>query len=479
MDSDQNSGAFARAEGEVDRLQTEIVGQAKQIEEFITEHAKSHGQSSAFRSLTTLYELFKSVVAMNFELRRGFVEATEKAETQGTQIDDFLQTVSEHSKEPIPDLNTAALITLNYVEDRKVWQHHARIARKSLNSIKALEKERFELQAQIDAKNRLLRTQESKFSAEISKISSRTDSIDRQKSALKSELLTVRKQNQALNDKCQEASAVVNEKRATISRLKSEMRQLTNSHKTEVSDYIGRIRDSEEECSILRQENDRLKITSNEAYDTIRNLQRELSQVKSKLTPEGTTEGSQIKELEEAQQTMAEEHKQIETKMRQRISKLKAQRDAAREQITQQKATEQASAAKMANLRSRVQELEIAHQDLVEKVQRASIEQARSSVGKVKNLESQIDKLKLELAAKSHENVGLTDRIQSDSRYIERLESENVKLRALHPRESLSSDDESMEAEKDSPFPIDFQTEMKSIELEIQSLKSLVSDPRK
>ena len=58
-------------------LQTEIINQGKEIEDFINLHGKKKGQSKSFIALQTLFKSFKAELSLNITLRKTLIEERE------------------------------------------------------------------------------------------------------------------------------------------------------------------------------------------------------------------------------------------------------------------------------------------------------------------------------------------------------------------------------------------------------------------
>jgi predicted nucleic acid-binding Zn-ribbon protein len=216
------------------KLQKQVREHGAEIEEFIRQHSKNHTHSDCFRSLTTLDNLFKSMFAMNQTLLKALDESKRALGEKTAQIDCFLQAISAQSGTDLPDLPSATSAVQQWIADGQDGHEHVRVAKQALRSVKVLEKERVELQAQISAQQHKQRERESRYSAKETKLSQRVDTAERRTTALRSEVSALKRENAAMGDKLREAEGRATEKRTVGSRLKCEQRQQVRMHGAEL-----------------------------------------------------------------------------------------------------------------------------------------------------------------------------------------------------------------------------------------------------
>jgi chromosome segregation ATPase len=233
------SSSLNSTEDQVNQLQNEILGQGREIQQFIEAHAKLHKPSAAFRALMTLFDLFKSELSMNFALRQALMK--EKSNTEGyceaieeqkRQIEDFLRSIATLTQIEVPDLRAVYDCIAKQLEEQKTA---AEAAKRKLSAAKAnyakIERENSNLQKEIESLRRRLNDQEVQFSIELVKVTSRAELAE--------------KQNAGMKSKYDSLSQKVERQKKKIRQLKADLAQNSRNSSAQINQLHSKITTAE------------------------------------------------------------------------------------------------------------------------------------------------------------------------------------------------------------------------------------------
>lgn len=482
MESSSDS-SFARTEGQLNQVQNEILQQGKDIEKFIEEHNRNHKPSSVFKTLETLFQLFKSELSMNLALRRGLLQAkernealTEQTNKQSAEIQTFLKTFTENLHVEVDNLSAACehiigmknlqeenqqlqVVSKRYarlraihaklkaekaglteeletlkeqqartVQGKTARQRKLRQANINLrNEVAGLNQAIEKANSEIETINQLRREDCAHFALELANITAKADVAEQEKEQMK-------KENQNLataleNSKCEirmlrEKDKEFNELQMKLASSNDECFQMHQ----ETQKMKMKLQHTEQRNQILQSEVDALQqhatYMMNDRSQFSVNLLRENDELKRQLK-NATDELEKVKTQKEITAAKPDTHESDVADLRERLDVMKQQRDSARNELQEQKET---AFKRIEELRSKIREMEGTHQSLLDDIQQQNREKPQYDQGKVKSLEMKLEAIRSKYNSLSMENKQLCHKLRTTSHDMHRLEAENAKL---------------------------------------------------
>lgn len=482
MESSSDS-SFARTEGQLNQVQNEILQQGKDIEKFIEEHNRNHKPSSVFKTLETLFQLFKSELSMNLALRRGLLQAkernealTEQTNKQSAEIQSFLNTFTENLHVEVDSLSAACehiigmknlqeenqqlqVVSKRYtrlraihaklkaekaglteeletlkeqqartVQGKTARQRKLRQANVNLrNEVAGLNQAIEKANSEIETINQLRREDCAHFALELANITAKADIAEQEKEQMK-------KENQNLataleNSKCEirmlrEKDKEFNELQMKLASSNDECFQMHQ----EAQKMRMKLQHTEQRNQILQSEVDALQQHTtymlNDRSQFSVNLLRENDELKRQLK-NATDELEKMRAQKETATPKPDTHESEAGDLRERLEVMKQQRDNARNELQEQKET---AFKRIEELRSKIREMEGTHQSLLDDIQQQNREKPQYDQGKVKSLEMKLEAIRSKYNSLSMENKQLCHKLRTTSHDMHRLEAENAKL---------------------------------------------------
>jgi chromosome segregation ATPase len=482
------SSSFARAEDELNHLQNEILGQGREIEEFIKAHAKSHKPSPAFRALMMLFDLFKSELSMNLALRQALMKEKGNSEAcaqalgaQRKEIDGFLACISEAIGIQIPDLQAASHWIVTQLHEQRESVDEVKEKHRALKTSHGkLEREKANLQKDIESLHRNLTDQEAQFSIELARVTSRAELTEKQAANLKSDIAAMKTDLRTLQSKNEQLSQKLDRKKTRMRSLKSDLAEAERNSSAQVNQLHAKLRSAEAELAKAVEENDQFREQMSGMPDlegTIRTMETKLSKVTQenkslrarnaqldetveslqsanhKLTETRHSDREksdrvhhelklecdrlrrQLKDSEagikENERRWVEEQERIAAVVKEKLAKLRTERDRYRTDLEQQKHTQETAMARISELRTKIQTLEATHEGLLSELQRKAKEQIKVQRAKARALEVQIEALTRDHSGASREAKRLSSQLRAACVSIQKLEAENARLLTL------------------------------------------------
>ena len=490
MESSSDS-SFARTEGQLNQVQNEILQQGKDIEKFIEEHNRNHKPSSVFKTLETLFQLFKSELSMNLALRRGLLQAKERNEAlteqvakQTAEIESFLAIFRANVNGDVDGLAAAgehiAGMKEMQVENEKLQavnrrytrlratharlkaekaglaeeletlrEHQAQVARGKAAGHKRLKQSNLTLKNQvaelnqalekanseIETINQLRREDCAHFALELANITAKVDVAEQQKEKFRREtdsLTTALEASRCEVKQLREKDKEFNDLQMKLAKSNDECFQLhQESQKMQM-----RLQHTEQRNQILQSEVDALQqhatYMMNDRSQFSVNLLRENDDLKRQLKM-ATDELDRARTQRESMQASKQpEPTQNEVSQKQSSPDLHAKLEKLRSQRdsarSELQAQKETAFKRIEELRTKIRELEDTHQSLLGDLQTQTKERQKQDTSKLKSLEQQLDSVRTKYTSLSMENKQLCNQLRVTSHDIQRLEAENAKL---------------------------------------------------
>lgn len=464
---------FAKTENELNQLQTEIMNQGKDIEQFIKVHSSKHQTSNTFHALEMLFELFKSELSMNLMLRRSLMQ--EKA--NGQQTIEYIEKLENEKKEFFAHLSKGSTNTIsdydqviafvidqmkiadnslshnkknkslrhsikkleNEIQSLKSQNEKVGIENQNLkqtihnlqnstNSVSKYQVENEQLKQQLSNLKQTFEEQQAQISLDLAKINARNEVATQALEAMKIENAQLKQQNQNLdiaNNKqsiiIEQLSAKLVSKQEKMKSLKTEFEQI-KSNVNNFDNLQGRLQESNEKITKITAENEKLIKKMSEyktSFDNVELLMKENEKLKKKNEKLKT----QVQKNEKAVSLLSQS-KDAFIMEKNKAKEYKSKINYLENQIKEQKV----ALSKVDELKSKIQYLEDANQKIINNIQNNAKEQSKTVTLKLQTLEAKFSSIQSQYASMSNENKRLYSQLRQSSQDIQKLESENARL---------------------------------------------------
>ena len=224
------SVVYSQTEEQVNELQNQILTQGKEIELYIKSHSQIH-QSSSFKVLSILFDLFKTELSLNLSLRRSLIiekqsaaNSKSKFEEQYFQIEQFYSLFEQISGEKVHDLTTILQIFQNLFLKSQSSKNLQIIQKENIQ----LKEENKNLNDTISYLEKKLHKRQIETTIELAKVHSQADLNSTQNLDLQKNLHELEEKNNELQAKIEQITQNSTETKKELAEKSALLSKFTN-----------------------------------------------------------------------------------------------------------------------------------------------------------------------------------------------------------------------------------------------------------
>lgn len=428
-----NSKIDFTSDNEMVRLQSEILQQSKQIEQYISKVEKSKTEYIPQTVLKSLFALFKSELSLNLSFRKSLVQERNHSEQVSKQINEFLRDVSKTTLKSgsLIHLNDAFSMIQNLQSEFSAAKQKLHDQRENLNT---LQEENKALKSDLERVKNQLTSKEGEFSVNQASLLSQIEQLNQEKQQSYFKFIQAQNDITKLNEEIQSLNSTI-----------FQLNNRENLFSKEINDCKNKLAEKEEQinnlqCKLTQASETQSKISStanpNNEYIEIKK-HYQIKKKKYQLKMNSLLE--QMKnQYEEQMDSNLNEFKNEKSKFKAYIKNIQEKMAEKDEKITELKAQMSVSHEKqISELQSIIDNQKIQlekNQKKIEELNHAS-EELNSSHEIYNDIYNQLEKLQKKFSKVSKlQNEKIIDLIsgkcESNMMYKESLEQKNNQMKA-------------------------------------------------